>query len=148
MLRIFFVFLLLDSVLLCFGASAVFVWNVIFIANANKTTGIVVDVKERKSEQGNPLFCPVVEYVDDTGKQRTFSPNSWQYPSPYEKGDSVSVAYHRNKSVIDDFTSLWLLPLILFIVGLGAIPILAILVYVERSGLVRRFFPDNHQQFS
>jgi len=137
MLRIIFVVLLLNSMLLCFGASVIFVWNVVFIANANKTTGIVVDVKERKNEQGTPLFCPVIEYSDDTGKQRTFSPNSWHYPSPYEKGDSVFVVYHQDKSVIDDFTHLWLLPLILFIVGLSTIPILAILVYVERSGLVR-----------
>jgi len=145
MKKFLFVFIF-AHILLWFGVSAViFTWDVVFIAHANRTTGIVIGIKERNNNDGQ-LFCPIVEYVDDTGKQRTFSPNSWEYPLSYEKGDSVPVAYYRDQSVIYDFSFFWLLPLVFFILGLISVLILAIMVYAERSGLVRRFFPDRSCQ--
>ncbi len=144
--KYFFIFVSLTALLCIVTAMIIFVWDIVFISNSIKTTGIVVEVKESRNEEtGNPLFCPVVEYVDETGMKNTFSPGHWHSPARYEKGDTVSVAYQKeNKghAVICDFSSLWVLPFALFIVGVSQVVVLAIVVYAGKCAFVRYFFPD------
>jgi len=138
----FFVNFALCNTLLFFVASAaVFTHQVIFIVNANKTTGTVIDVEKRESERaGNVLFRPVVAYFDATNTKHVFSSSFWHYPMKYEIDSSVPVAYYQNNAVICDFVSFWFLPLILFMVGLSTMLILIVAIYVKKCVLVGRFY--------
>ena len=121
------------GIVLCFGASFIlFAVGIAFDANSNKTTGTVIEMRQEKNSKGNLVLCPVVEYLDNTGKKRIYIGGG---QAGYQKGDTVPIAYHRiNKDMvrINDFSSTWLIPIVLFIAGIFAVVAFVVLAYVRK----------------
>lgn len=91
-----------------------------FIADASRAPGVVIDIERSRSSDNSSTYYPVVRFTSADGVERTFVP-SWGSSSPrYQRGQAVQILYtpaRPEEAEIEDFVSLWLLPLVLGLVG-------------------------------
>ena len=95
-------------------------------ANFKKTAveaqGTVSELKEGSSGGANShtVYYPIIRFADKAGLEHTLYSSSGSYPPAYEVGERVSVLYdpaNPKEAKVNSFTSLWLWPLILGIMG-------------------------------
>lgn len=80
---------------MCFIIGLVYLLNrVKFVRNAIVIKGKVVDLK-RDSINYKKAYFPVVSYIDDMGKRRTFESDAGYNRSIYNIGDEVELKYYR-----------------------------------------------------
>ena len=111
------------GIALLVGAAALVLNTRNFIANAARTTGTVVELREvRDSDDGSITYKPVVNFTAPDGISVTFESSFSSRPAAYSVGESVEVLFapgEPSKARIDGFGSLWLGPLIMSILGLA-----------------------------
>ena len=126
-----------------------------FSSKAYKATGTVVELKKVRrlstSSSGSTshvtTYYPVVRYQTKNGKNVTFTSSSGSYPSPYKRGDRVTLLYdpeNPQKARIESFSSMWLAPILGF--GIGGILFFTgsvILMWGKLSGRKIEWFKHN-----
>ena len=122
---------LLSAAFLLIGGLALIVtgaWfaidNARFIDGAHRAHGIVEDVVGRRGARGQMLYYPVVRYRPAGGDEIVFTAKSGLWPSPFNVGDPVTVAYQptgSDNAKIVSFWMLWFLPGAVLIFGIGGV---------------------------
>lgn len=88
------------------------------LAQGNNAEGTVIRLVEDEEDH---MFAPVVQFTTSNGKTAEFTHPIFENP-PYKIGQTVQVLYNRNdpgKAKIRTFSSMYLLPLVLGILGAG-----------------------------
>ena len=83
------------------------------VRGGGQVLGEVVDMEASDSD-GSTVYSPVVEYVVD-GETYRFEGGSASSPPAYHVGQKVTILYDRadpNHAQINNFSELWLLPVI------------------------------------
>lgn len=116
------------SIWIAFGAFF-YIYIQSFASKASRTTGTVVKLEKVRSYSTtasssgfHTVYYPVIQYQTQYGKNVTFTAHSGSNPSPYKRGDQVTILYdleNPQKARIMSFTSLWLAPVSGF--GIGSI---------------------------
>lgn len=79
------------------------------------TSGELVQMEESNSDEGGPVYSPVIEF-NVNGQTYTFEGDTASSPPQYKVGQEVRVRYdpsNPNTAQIDKFTERWLMPLCL-----------------------------------
>jgi hypothetical protein len=70
-----------------------------FLEHSNRTTGLVVDLKERDSAGDGPsTYSPVIEFTDDHGKVQRFADSLSSSRPLYRRGQMVTILYKADDS--------------------------------------------------
>jgi hypothetical protein len=93
-----------------------------FLSHASHAQGTVIDLlQHNSSEDSSVTYYPEIKFIDKTGRSIEFYSNYSSNPPDYVKGDKVNLLYDpqnpRNAKVVS-FTTIWLLPLVTFIVSI------------------------------
>ena len=87
--------------------------------------GTVIEVVGERGAKGTKLYHPLVRYEPAPGGASvTFKAEPGMWPSPFDVGDAVTVAYDQDDpsdANIVSFWTLWMLPLTLLAFGLGCL---------------------------
>jgi len=96
-----------------------------FLAQAQYTEGTIVEMKRERSTKGLRQDHPIVRFIEpETGKERTFKSKLGPWPSPFEQGERVEVAYdpgESEKAAINSFWTVWLPPSATILFGLACL---------------------------
>lgn len=99
--------------------------NVDFMRHSSRAPGTVVEVVGERGVKGGTLYHPIVRYRPrPEGAGVTFKAEPGMWPSPFDVGDVVTVAYREedpSDANIVSFWTLWMLPLTLFLFGAGCL---------------------------
>ena len=103
---------------LAMGAGTIWAWSAgqRYINEGIATTGTVIDLEYRDSDEGSGTYAPVVEFIDRDGVTRTHHSSSSSNPPAYKRGEEVTLYYlpdEPERAMIDSFSDRYLLPLIL-----------------------------------
>ncbi len=97
-----------------------------FVSHSVATTGKVTAEEDRESttSDGNKetLYYASFSYQDASGKAYTATAGNGEKTASYAVGDAVPVRYTKSNPAdakIATFGQLWLVPLVVFLVGLG-----------------------------
>jgi len=104
---------------LLLGGGVFFLWSLSVSLGGELAVGVIVDYRERPSRKGT-TYAPVFGYEADGQYYENTSSLATSWKS-YEIGDEVSVLYSPEdpqSASINSFTSMWLLPTLLFGGGL------------------------------
>jgi hypothetical protein len=125
----FFLFFGIGGVLL---VVALLLWNSTrdFLARAQSTRGAVVELREKRDDDGT-TYTPVVRFSTADGREITYAESFSTNPPAYDVGEEVEVLYLAEDSSnarIKGWTSLWLgvaicsgLGLIFTAIGAGSV---------------------------
>lgn len=95
---------------------------VVFLDTTQKTAGTVLELKRERGVRGMRQDHPIVRFVvSETGREVIFRSKVGLWPSPFEVGQVVEVAYHPDdpkQAEINSFWTIWLPPLGLMAFGL------------------------------
>ena len=118
-----------------------------FIASADVTTGVVVDLERRESRDsdGNRsvTYYPVVQYRLPSGGTRQFRSSTGSNPPSYRQGQEVEVLYQPDNprdARINGFFSLWGMTMILSVMGVAftGLPGLGLYLTLRQRRIVAR----------
>jgi hypothetical protein len=82
------------------------------VAGSAKATGTVINFAKTMGRSGY-LYCPQVDFADETGKRIGFQSKVGAQPPAYAVGQRVQVIYKRSNPLeaeIDSLASLWFAP--------------------------------------
>jgi hypothetical protein len=103
------------SALICLIVAAIsFAYTRGFVSNAMQADGTVTQVIERSDSHGS-FFYPVYKFDDAHGVEHTIYSSMGSYPPDHQVGDKIKVLYlpdDPGNAKIDDFISLWIIPLV------------------------------------
>ena len=95
---------------------------VIFLETAARAPGIVLELRRERGARGMPRDHPIVRFdLPGTGREVVFRSKVGVWPSPFEVGEAVEVAYDASdpeRAEIASFWTLWLPPAALALFGL------------------------------
>lgn len=94
-------------------------------STALRATGRITQLIERHGNDGDAYY-PVFVYPDRNGVQHTIYSSAGSYPPPHQAGDSVTVLYDagaENNAQLDDWFTLWGVPIILAANGIVYLPV-------------------------
>lgn len=106
------------GLLFLLATAILFIRVLALLAQGNHAEGTVIRLVE---DQEDHMFAPVVEFTTSNGKTAEFTHPIYENP-PYKIGQRVKVLYNRNNpgvAKIRTFSSMYLLPLILGVIGAG-----------------------------
>ena len=86
-----------------------------------RTTGEVIDLEYRDSDEGSGTYAPIVRFTDRDGNTRYYHSTSSSNPPAYERGEQVTLYYMPGapeRAMIDSFSDRYLGPIILGFMGL------------------------------
>ncbi|MCC6527216.1 MAG: DUF3592 domain-containing protein [Polyangiaceae bacterium] len=115
------IFLVLAAVGLGVGAGLSYAASKGLVDHGLRAEGTVVELVESGSGKKR-CATPRFEFVADDGRVHEKRGKVCSSPPGYRTGEHVTVLYeagHADDATLEDFTSLWLLPLILALVGGG-----------------------------
>lgn len=87
--------------------------------------GHVVDLIERRDNEGNVFYYPVVEFYLPDQSIQTFEVSEGSWPPAYKRGDAVTVAYEpdrpQNVRILSGNSSsgLWIVPFVTCFLGVA-----------------------------
>ena len=94
----------------------------VFLETTQKTAGMVLELKRERGVRGMRQDHPIVRFiVSETGREAVFKSKVGLWPSPFEVGEAVEVAYNPDdpkQAEINSFWTIWLPPLGLMVFGL------------------------------
>jgi hypothetical protein len=130
------VFILIGLGLLVAGT--VMAWQTrSFIASAITARGEVVGLEPNRSgTRGGTTYFTVFTFKDATGQSHTSRTSSSQNPPPFQVGSEITVLYPvglPESARIKSFSTLWLLPTFLCVIGFGMAGIGAAALYAARK---------------
>lgn len=92
--------------------------------NAIYTSGIVVGLEKRIYQAGSSgIYCPVVEFSDNTGEKHRFESSFGTMPASKKVGDTVKIYYNPNnlaEAEIESGISKYFVPGCLFLFTIGS----------------------------
>jgi hypothetical protein len=86
-----------------------------FLEKAHVASGRVIELRKTISSKNGRTFYPIVEFIDEQGKNIRFNSSVSSSPPAYEVGEIVEVYYEYNKpyqAEIKGFFSQWVVVLI------------------------------------
>ena len=92
-----------------------------FVARAQPTEGVVIEMLESRDSDGDIMYRPLVRFTTPDGREVTVTGNASR-PAGFSTGETVTVLrdpHDPHDSRLGDFKSLWLGPIILS--GIGAL---------------------------
>ena len=95
-----------------------------FESDAETTSGIVVDIENKKGNRGQNIQYAIVEFTDNSGTKQTFKSPLESALSPYASGDKVTVIYdtaNPSEAHIDSFWITWFLIIFMMLFGYALI---------------------------
>jgi hypothetical protein len=115
-------FLLIGGLVMFVGG----IWHVreavILLDTTQKTAGTVLELKQERGVRGMRQDHPIVRFVvSETGREAIFKSKVGLWPSPFEVGEVVEVAYdpdNPEQAEINSFWTIWLPPLGVMAFGL------------------------------
>ena len=125
--RIVGLILLLGGLGLLVGSAHTYRQQAAFVDASQTAVGAVIanHWRENRIQGGGETpgaWAPVVRYEDADGTPSTFTSEIGNYPSPdYAIGEEVEVLYdpdNPSHAEISDFMTLWLIPVVLFGIGI------------------------------
>ena len=105
-------------------SAAIFLSNILFSLRAQKTTGTVVGYKTSRSARGGGGEAEIVEFIGPDGKTVQFTEKVYRTRIIQMEGHTVNVLYDPNnpsRARINSFATLYLIPFILAVVGIGLV---------------------------
>ncbi len=93
-----------------------------YIDEGIRTTGTVIDLEYRSSDDGSGTYAPVVEFQDREGVRRVYHSTSSSSPPAYSRGEQVDLYYmpgEPERAMIDSFMDRYFAPLVLG--GMGVV---------------------------
>ncbi|WP_281232747.1 DUF3592 domain-containing protein [Flavobacterium gelatinilyticum] len=122
-----------------------------FLKNAETVQGTVVELISKRSDN-SITYAPVISFTTKEGNKIEFTSSVSSNPSSYNVGESVEVLYDPkapNKANINGFSSLWIGPLILGILGVIFFLIgFIIILYGITKQKKKRYLLDNGKRIS
>lgn len=91
-----------------------------YITDGIQTTGTVIDLDYRSSDEGSGTYAPVVEFTDREGMRRVYHSTSSSNPPAYARGEQVTLYYmpgEPERAMIDSFMDRHFAPLLLGAMG-------------------------------
>lgn len=82
----------------------------LFLRTAQPTTGTIVELIERESDDGGTLYAPVYTFVDTSGRTNRVISSSASYPPVGLVGDKIPVLFdpkNPSRAELDRFFDLW-----------------------------------------
>jgi hypothetical protein len=114
-------FLLIGGLALLIGGIWYVHAAVVFLDTTHKTAGTVLELKRERGVRGMRQDHPIVRFVvPETGREAVFKSKVGLWPSPFEVGEVVEVAYPPDdprQAEINSFWTIWLPPLALLLFG-------------------------------
>ncbi len=123
--RLSVAFLIVGGVALLLAGAWFGFANITFLQKADRAPGVVTEIVGQRGARGAMLYYPVVRFQPSgrsTGIVFKAKPGLW--PSPFDTGDRVVVAYDPDDpddARIVSFWMLWFLPGIMILFGLGCL---------------------------
>ncbi len=105
-------------------AVAMILYNLFLVFRWDKTTGTVIGYKSSRSNRGGVTHAEVVEFQGPNGQTIQFTEKAYLGRFIFREGQTVKVSYNPDKPTsarVNKFTTLYLAPTILVMVGLGMI---------------------------
>ncbi|MGB3513104.1 MAG: DUF3592 domain-containing protein [Microcoleaceae cyanobacterium] len=110
-----------------------------WVDSAKRIDGKVKELLEVESETNGIMYRPVVQYKYE-GEIKTYTPNVYSYPKPYNEGDTVTILIDRKnpeKVRIDSVIDLYFGVIML---GIFTLPfVVIVLIAVSVSYVLMRF---------
>jgi len=111
--------------ILCFIGSGIFlltaigssIYSVYFLSSSVQTKATVIEIVERKDNEGHVKRTPIYTYTDSSGKSFTDRSSSSD-GREFKVGDSIPIRYLKSsphQSRIDYFSYHWILPIFMMI---------------------------------
>lgn len=117
--------LLVGGVALCLTGIWITVANVDFLRHSKRAPGVVVEIVGERGAKGTKLYHPVVRYHPPAeGANVMFKAEPGMWPSLFDVGDGVTVAYREDDpedAKIVSFWMLWFLPATIISFGVGCL---------------------------
>jgi len=91
-----------------------------FLSHAFHAQGTVIALLQHSDDQSNTYY-PEILFTDKNGRSIDFYSNYSSNPPEYVKGDKVNLLYdpqNPRNAKVDSFTTLWLLPIVAFVVSI------------------------------
>jgi hypothetical protein len=96
--------------------------TITFLEATKRTHGTVLELKRERGVRGIRLDHPIVRFVvPETGRDQIFKSKIGLWPSPFDVGERVEVAYdpgNPKHAKINSLWTLWLPPVALTVFGL------------------------------
>jgi len=95
-------------------------YTIFLLAAGNKTTGTITEIRGSHDKDGDEIFSPTFQFIDQNGATNTIRSSSSQSPNPYQIGDQVPVMYRASKpssARVDSFMDNWGVALVTFALG-------------------------------
>jgi hypothetical protein len=93
-----------------------------FVETTARAPGMVLEVRRERGARGLPADRPIVRFtVPRAEREVVFRSKVAMWPSPFEAGEAVEVAYEPadpERAEIDSFWTIWLPPVALMLFGL------------------------------
>lgn len=102
-----------------------------FIRQARQAQGCIIQLVDRE-EDGGTSYYPVFTFKDANGVKHIVYSDTGSYPPTYQIGDKITVLYNPNNpryAKINNFFSIWIIPLITGVLGVTYLPIGLIMWY-------------------
>ncbi|MBC7879169.1 MAG: DUF3592 domain-containing protein [Anaerolineales bacterium] len=103
-------------------AVCMILYNLFVVLRWEKTTGTVIGYKSSRSSKGGVIHAEVVEFQGPNGQTIQFTEKAYLSRFIFREGQTVKVLYNPDKPTsarVNKFTTLYLAPMILTIVGIG-----------------------------
>jgi hypothetical protein len=105
-------------------SAGMFLSSILFSLRAKKTTGTVVGYRTSRSAKGGSGQAEIVDFSGPDGKTIQFTEKVYRTRIIQREGHTVNVLYDPNnpsRARINSFATLYLIPAILAVVGIGLI---------------------------
>jgi hypothetical protein len=105
-------------------SAGMFLSNILFTLRAKKTSGTVVGYRTSRSARGGGGEAEIVEFTGPDGNTIQFTEKVYRARIIQREGHTVNVLYDPNnpsRARINSFATLYLIPVILAVVGIGMI---------------------------
>ena len=110
------------SGLLFFFVGLKFLYDLIsFTKNATKTIGTVIEIKKSTGRNNVITYSPVIEFEDKFANKHSYDVAEYYSYIKFSIGEKVKIIYSENdyhKVKIDSFFRIYLIPIVLFLLGI------------------------------
>ncbi len=110
------------GILICALSLLLLYRKIHFLISSENTKGEVIRINKTEESCEDPLFFPVIEFIDLNGSKRVFNSRVGRSYSAFNIGDIINIRYNPkspDKAYIVSVTELFFVEIILLILGLG-----------------------------
>jgi hypothetical protein len=108
------------------GAIALLLHTWHFTRNAQRTAGVVTELRAAGKDASETIYAPTFQFHDASRTAHKVSSSFYSSPPEFQVGDKVQILYHRDapqSARIDSYWQVWGFPSLLGIIGSVGLPI-------------------------